>query len=220
MLVYIKSRVAVPSFLFAVGTVTGVVVTFLTFLRLTGFLLAFHISLEHGMLEDHALIAPRLLVGLLWLRGLTCFCLEGLTIAVIATAVQGVVGREGTAIGLAMVARLLTATLLGASTSWAPRALRFGLPLASDGAVPPFPFALRFAPFFSTMTRSMASRSGSKVRVDLGTVEWLRLYWFCHNIGTDDSTMAARSALPKGIFPFFVAGTALELSFNVGRCLT
>jgi hypothetical protein len=49
MLVYTKSRVAVPSFLFAVGAVTGVVVTFLTFLRFAGFLLAFYISLEHGL---------------------------------------------------------------------------------------------------------------------------------------------------------------------------
>jgi hypothetical protein len=87
MLVYAKSRVAVPSFLFAVGTVTGVVVTFLMFLRLTSFLLAFHTSLKHGLHEGHALITPRLLVGLLGLRGLTCCCLEGLTIAVIATAV-------------------------------------------------------------------------------------------------------------------------------------
>ncbi len=126
-LVYTKSRVAIPSFLFAVRTVTGVVVTFLTFLRLTSFLLAFHISLEHGLHEDHALIAPRLLVGLIGLRGLTCCCLEGLTIAVIATAVQGVVGREGTAMGPAMLAKLLTATLLRDSTSRAPRrlALRF-----------------------------------------------------------------------------------------------
>jgi hypothetical protein len=70
------------------------------------------------------------------------------------------------------------------------------------------------------MTRSMVTRSGSNVHVDSGTVEWLRLYWFCHDIGTDDSTMAARSALLKGIIPFFDIGTALELSFNVGRCLT
>ncbi len=70
------------------------------------------------------------------------------------------------------------------------------------------------------MTHSMAARSGSNICVDLGTVEWLRLYWFCHDIEVDDSTMAPRSALPKGIFPFFVVGTALELSFNVGRCLT
>jgi hypothetical protein len=67
------------------------------------------------------------------------------------------------------------------------------------------------------MTHSIASRSGNKVRVDLGTVEWLRLYWFYHNIGTDDSTMAARSASPKGILLFFIVGTALELSFNVWR---
>ena len=64
--------------------------------------------------------------------------------------------------------------------------------------------ALRFAPCFSFITRSIASRSGNNVRVDLGTVEWFRLYLFCHDIGTEDSTMAARSASPKGIFPFFV----------------
>jgi hypothetical protein len=92
MLVYTKSGVAVPSSLFTIGTVTGVIVTFLTFLKPSGFLLAFYISLEHGLHEGRALIAPRLLVGLLGLRGLTCCCLKGLTIAVIATAVQGVGG--------------------------------------------------------------------------------------------------------------------------------
>jgi hypothetical protein len=104
MLGYTKSSVAIPSFLFAVGTVNGFVVTFLTFLRLASFLLVFHISLKHGLHEGHALIAPRLLVGLLGLRGLTCCCFEGLTIVVIATAVQGVMGLEGTAVGLAMLA--------------------------------------------------------------------------------------------------------------------
>ncbi len=74
---------------------------FLTFLRLTGFLLGFYISLKHGLHESQALIAPRLLVGLLGLRGLTCCCLEGLTIAVIAMAVQGVVGCKGSAMDLA-----------------------------------------------------------------------------------------------------------------------
>jgi hypothetical protein len=103
---------------------------FLTFLRLISFLLDFYISLEHGLHEGHTLIAPRLLVGLLGLRGLTCCCLEGLTIAVIATAVQGVVRCEGSAMGLALLAKLLTATLLRDSTSWAPRCLAwvtFGL---------------------------------------------------------------------------------------------
>jgi hypothetical protein len=116
-LVYTKSRVAVPSFLFTVGTVTGVIVTLLTFLRLTGFLLAFHISLEYGLHEGHALITPRLFVGLLGLRGLTCCCLKGLIIAVIAMAVQGVVGHEGIAVGFATLAKLLTVTLLRDSTS-------------------------------------------------------------------------------------------------------
>ena len=123
MLVYIYPRIAVPSFLFTIGTVTGVIVTFLTFHRLTGFFLAFYISLENGLHEGHALIAPRLLVGLLGLRGLTCCCLKVLTIAVIAMAVQGVVGREGTTMGLAALAKLLTATLLRVLTSWAPRCL-------------------------------------------------------------------------------------------------
>jgi hypothetical protein len=174
MLVYTKSRVAEPSFLFTVGTVTGVIVTFLTFCRLTGFLLDFYISLEHGLHEGHDLIAPRLLVGLLGLRGLTCCCLEGLTIAVIATAVQGVVGLVGTAVGFATLVELLTATLLRDLTSRAPRrlALRvFGLLLASDDAVPHLPFALNFLLCFSTMTCSIASRSSSSIQVDLGTVE-------------------------------------------------
>jgi hypothetical protein len=50
------------------------------------------------------------------------------------------------------------------------------------------------------MTHSTTSRSGSKVGVDLGTIEWLRLYWFCYDIGSDASIIAARSALPKGFF--------------------
>ncbi len=193
---------------------------FLMFLRLTGFFLAFHISLEHGLHEGHVLVAPRLLVGLLGLRGLTCWFLEGLAIAVIVTAVQGVVPRERSTWALHRWQNFSLQPFLGTQPVGPPDALCFRFPLALDGAVPPFHFALSFTPFFSTMIYLMASRSGNKVHVDSGTVEWFKLYWFCHDIGTDDSTMAARSASPKGIFPFFVVGTALELSFNVGRCLT
>jgi hypothetical protein len=158
MLVYTKSRVAVPSFLFTVGTVTGVIVALLMLFRHTGFLQAFCISLDHGLHEGHALISPRLLEGLLGLKGLTCCCLKGLTIAVIALAVQGVVGLVGTTVGLATLAKLLTATLLRGSTSRAPPdTLRFGLLLASDWAVLALPFALSFLLCFSTMTCSMAS---------------------------------------------------------------
>jgi hypothetical protein len=117
---------------------------FLTFLRLTGFLLAFHINLEHGLHEGHALIAPRLLVGLLGLRGPTCCCLEGLTIALIATAVQGVVGLEGTAVGLAMLTKLLTAALLRDSTSWPPRRLALRVTLGFRWGCAPIPFCLEF----------------------------------------------------------------------------
>jgi hypothetical protein len=123
MLVYTKSRVAVTSLLFDVRTVTGVIVMPLGLLRLTGFLLALHISLKYGLHEGHALIAPELLVGLLGLKGLTCRCLKGLTIAVIATSVQGVVGLVETTIGLVTLVELLTATLHRDSTSWSLRCL-------------------------------------------------------------------------------------------------
>ncbi len=93
---------------------------FFTHLRLTSFLLAFYISLKHGLYEGHALIASRLLVGLLGLRGLTCCCLKGLTIAVIAMAVQGVVHCEGSTMGLVPLAKLLSATFLWDLTSRAP----------------------------------------------------------------------------------------------------
>ncbi len=66
------------------------------------------------------LLLPPDFVGLLGLRGLTCCCLEGLTITVIATAVQGVVRCEGSTMGLAPLAKLLSATFLRDSTSWAP----------------------------------------------------------------------------------------------------
>jgi hypothetical protein len=202
MLVYTKSCVAVPSFLFTVRTVTGVITALLALLRLTGFLLAFCISLEHGLHKGHALIVPKLLVGLLGLRGLTC-CLEGLTIAVIATAVQGVVGLVGTAVGSAMLAKLLTATLL--RPVGPPDALRFRLLLALGWAQAALPFALNFLLCFSTMMHSIASRSSSNAHVDSRTVEWLRLYWFCHIIETDPSTIAAGSASPKGKFPSFLS---------------
>ncbi len=113
-------------------------------LRPTGFLLAFCISLKHGLHEGHALIAPRLLVGLLGLRGLTCCYLEGLTIAVIATAVQGVVGLEGTAVGFATLAELLTVTLPRDSTSWPPRCLALWVTLGFGLGCTALTFCLEF----------------------------------------------------------------------------
>ncbi len=91
--------------------------------RLTGFVIGLYIGLKHGLHKGHAHIAPKFLVGLLGLSGLTCCCLKGLTIAVIATAVQGVVGLVGTAMSFAMLEKLLTATLLRDLTSQAPRRL-------------------------------------------------------------------------------------------------
>ncbi len=81
------------------------------------------IGLEHGLHKDHALIAPKLLLGLLGLRGLTCCCLKRLTIAVIAAAVQVVVGLVGTAVGFVMLAELLTVILLVGCAKASARAL-------------------------------------------------------------------------------------------------
>ncbi len=194
----------------------------LALLRLTSLHLVFCISLEHGLHEGHALIAPRLLEGLvLGLRGLTCCCLKGLTIAVIAAAVQGVVSLVGTAMGLATLAKLLNVTLLRGLTSRAPRCPALWVTLGFGSGCTSLTFHLDLLVVLLNQDCSMASRSSSNVQAYLlGTIEWLRLHWFCHDIGTDASTIAARSALQKGIFPFFVIGTALRLSFNVGRCLT
>jgi hypothetical protein len=92
-------------------------------------------------------IAPRLLVGLLGLRGLTCCCLEGLTIAVIATAVQGVVGCEGSAMGLTTLAKLLTATLLRDSTSRAPRRLALWVTFGFGWGCTAFSFCIKVCTF-------------------------------------------------------------------------
>ncbi len=119
------------------------------FLRLTGFLLAFHISLEHGRHEGHALITPRLLVGLLGLIGLTCCYCERLIMAIIATAVQGVMGLEGTAVGFATLAKLLTATLLRDSTSRAPRRLALQVTLSFGWVCTALPFCLELRAFLN-----------------------------------------------------------------------
>ncbi len=143
MLVCTKSRVAVPSFLFTVGTVTGVIIPPLALLRLNSFLIGHYIGLEHGLHEGHALVAPKLLVELRGLSKLTCCCLEGLTIAVIAMAVQGVVSLVGTPVGFVTLAKLLTAALLRDSTSQAPRCLALWITLGfRPGCSSVLPFAL------------------------------------------------------------------------------
>ncbi len=101
----------------------------LALLRLTGFLIGFCISLKLGLHTGHALIAPKLLVGLLGLRGLICCRFEGLTIAVIAMAVEGVVGLVGTTVSLATLTKPHTVTFLRDSTSRAPRCLALRITL-------------------------------------------------------------------------------------------
>ncbi len=93
----------------------------LVLLGLTSFLfLGLYIGLKHGLHESHTLIAPKLLVGLLGLRGLTCCCHEGLTILVIATTVQGVVCLVGGTIDFATLEKLLTANLFRDSITPSP----------------------------------------------------------------------------------------------------
>ncbi len=128
MLVYTKTCVTTPCFLFTIGTVTSVIVTILELLRLISFL-SLHIGLKHGLHKGHALVAPKLLVGLLGLRGLTCCCCKGLTIAIIAMAVQGVVSLVGAAMGFAMLEKLLTASLLWDLFTRATRCLLLGITL-------------------------------------------------------------------------------------------
>jgi hypothetical protein len=112
------------------------------FLRLTSFLLVFCISPEHGLHEGHILVTPRLLVGLLGLRGLTCCSLKGLAIAVIATAVQGIMRRERTAMGLALLAKLFAATLLRDSTSQPPGRFVLRVALGFGWGCTALPFCL------------------------------------------------------------------------------
>jgi hypothetical protein len=90
------------------------------------------------------LLLSDFLKGLLGLRGLTCCCLKGLTIAVIATTVQVVVGLVGTAVGLAVLAKLLTATLLRDSTSRAPRRLALWVTLGFGSGCTSLTFCLEF----------------------------------------------------------------------------
>ncbi len=91
------------------------------------------------MHEGHALITPRLLEVLLGLRGLTCCCLKGLsTIAVIVTAVHSVVGLVGTAVGLAMLEKLLAVILLRDLTSRAPRRLALWVTLGLGSLYQPY----------------------------------------------------------------------------------
>ncbi len=192
-LVYTKTCVVTPSFLFPVGTVTGVIVTLFLLLSLTSFL-SLNIGLKHDLHEGHTFIAPKLLVGLLGLRGLTCCCREGLTIAIVAMAVQGVVGLLGAAMGFATLAKLLTASLLRDSFTQAPRCFPLGAALGIWTGCCSLTLCLELLILLLNHDHSIASRSGNNACIDSRNVRWVRLYWFCHIIGTEASIIVARSA--------------------------
>jgi hypothetical protein len=62
-------------------------------------------------------------------------------------AVQGVVGREGTAMGLATLAKLLTATLLRDSTSRPPRRLALWVTFGFEWGCTAYSFCLDVCTF-------------------------------------------------------------------------
>jgi hypothetical protein len=90
-------------------------------------ILSLHIGLEHGLHKGHK--GHTLIVGLLGLRELTCCYHKGLTVALIATAVYGVVGLVGAAVGFATLANFLTVSLLLDLITQAPRCFPFGITL-------------------------------------------------------------------------------------------
>ncbi len=59
-------------------------------------------------------------------------------------AVQGVVGLVGTTMGFALLAELLTATLLTDSTNWAPRRLVLWVTLGFRSGCTTLTFSLEF----------------------------------------------------------------------------
>jgi hypothetical protein len=119
MLVYNKSYVIAPSFLFTVGTATRVILMLLALHGLTSFL-GFCISLKHGMHEG-LLLPPILFVRPLNIRWFSCSSSMGLTILDIATTVHCVVHLVGTAVSLAMLAKLLITCHLRDLITQAPR---------------------------------------------------------------------------------------------------
>ncbi len=75
----------------------------------------------HRRVKGQLLVAPKLLMGLTCIGGLTWGCTEGLAILVVLATVAGVVRQVRAAVSLASLAKLLGANLLRDSLRWAPR---------------------------------------------------------------------------------------------------
>jgi hypothetical protein len=123
----------------------------LTLLGLTSFL-SLKIGLNHGLHKGHTPVAPKLFVGLLGLRGLTCCCHKGLTIAIIAMAVHGVVGMVEVTMGFATLTNFSLQAFLGTQPLEPPDTFLLELLLASGWAAVVLSFALSFSFCFSTIT--------------------------------------------------------------------
>jgi hypothetical protein len=158
-----------------------------------------------------------LLVGLMLVERLTSGCTEGLAILVITATLGRIVGLVGAPVSLAQLAKLLRAHFLRDSNRQPPPdepLLGFPVPGAATTA---FSFDLCLSLLHSIMSCSMFSRSASSWHGESGTVTCVRLYWFCHVIGTATSRINTRLAYPNGTFPVLVVATAMGLFFRVGR---
>ncbi len=111
-LVYTKTRVTGPNFLFTVRITRRGVVALLALLTFLLFLKSFLNGLEHGRHIGQLLVAPKFLVGLTCVGGLTWGCTKGLAILVVLATVAGVVRHVRAAVSLASLAKLLGANLL------------------------------------------------------------------------------------------------------------
>jgi hypothetical protein len=138
---------------------------------------------------------------------------------VVATAITSIV-RLVVPSGLCNAGRTLAASILRDLVSQAPRLFPLGITLSVGTGCAGLTLCLELLVVRLNHDLLEFSRSGSSVRGDSELLRWVRLYWFCHVTGMDASMIAARSASLNGMFPFFVVGTALGLSFNVGRYLT
>ncbi len=102
-----KTRVTGPNFLFTVGITRRGVTALLALLTFLLFLKPFLNGLEHGRHVGQLLVAPKFLVGLTCIGGLTRGCTEGLAILVVLATVAGVVRQVRAAVSLASLAKLL-----------------------------------------------------------------------------------------------------------------
>jgi len=84
-------------------------------------------GLEHGCHKSHLLVAPKFLVGLLCVGGLTCGCTKGLAILVVLATVVGIARLMRAAVSLATLAKPSLRTFFGTRSDEPPDERFLGL---------------------------------------------------------------------------------------------